>query len=117
MIKLRCCFIKLKLPGPAEYSARPGSFSGICLGLQICLIEIRGIKEIGNIDLQALADLVDHTKFYRIIRTVDDVTDGGLWNTALHIELILRHAPLAQKLLQSRSNRFIQLHAITTPFL
>ena len=94
MINLEHCYIK-KLPRPAEYTARPGSFSGVCFGLQICLIEIRGIKEIGNIDLQALADLVDHTQLHGIIGTVDDVADGGLWYSALHIKLILSHVPLA----------------------
>ena len=85
MIKLGCCYIVLKLPGPAEYSARPGSFSCVCLRLQIRLLEIRGIKEIGNIDLQTLADLVDHTQLHGIIGAVDDVSDGGLSHSALHV--------------------------------
>ena len=92
MINLEHCYIK-KLPRPAEYTALPGSFSGVCFGLQICLIEIRGIKEIGNIDLQALADIVGHAQLYRVIGTVDSVADRGFRHATLHIELVLRHAP------------------------
>ena len=65
------------------------------LWLKICFIEIRRIKEGRNIDLQALANLVDYTQLHRIIGTVDDVADGGLGYAAFDVKLILCHVPLA----------------------
>lgn len=67
----------------------------IKLWFKICLFKIGGSKEIGNIDPQALADLVDHAELHRVIGTIDDISNGGLGHAALYIELILRHIPLA----------------------
>ena len=67
----------------------------LILWLKICFIEIRRIKEVRNIDLQALANLVDYTQLHGIIGTVDDVADGRLGHAAFHIKLILCHAPIA----------------------
>ena len=65
------------------------------------------IKEIGNVDPQALADLVDHAELHRVIGTIDDISNGGLGHAALYIKLILRHIPLAQELLQSGTDRLV----------
>ena len=79
----------------------------IKLWFQIRLFEKRGIKEIGNVDLQALADLVDHAQLYRVIGAIDDIADGGLGHAAFYIELILRHIPLAQELFQTGTDRLV----------
>ena len=44
-----------------------------------------------------LAHLVDNPQLYGIVRTVDDISYGGLGNAAFHIQLILRHLPLVQQ--------------------
>ena len=46
---------------------------------------------------QPLAHLMDDSQLYRIVRTVDDIANGGLGNAAFHMQLILRHFPLLQQ--------------------
>lgn len=40
---------------------------------------------------------MDDSQLYRIVRTVDDIANGGLGNAAFHMQLILRHLPLLQQ--------------------
>ena len=79
----------------------------IKLWFKICFFEIRGIKEIGNVDPQALADLMDHAQLYRVIGAIDDIPDRGLGYAAFYIKLILRHIPLTQELFQTGTDRLV----------
>ena len=51
-------------------------------GIQIDLIEQGRLEKLRNADLEALTDLMDDPQLYRIVRTMDDIADGGLGNTA-----------------------------------
>ena len=79
----------------------------IKLWFKIGFFKIGGIKEIGNVDPQALANLVDHAQLYRVIGAIHDISDRGLWHAAFYIKLILRHIPLAQELLQTGTDRLV----------
>jgi len=77
------------------------------LWLQIVFIEQWRSKEIRNRNIQALAQLMDHTQLHRRIGAVDDIANGGLGHTTFHIKLILCHIPLPQQFCQSLTDRFI----------
>ena len=96
-----------KNPEAAVKTTAYGFLCHYSLWLQIRFIEIWGIKEIGNVDLKALAYFVDHAQLYRVIGAIDDITDGGFGHAALYIELILRHVSLAQKLFQAGTDRLV----------
>ena len=51
-------------------------------GIQIHFIEQGRLEKLRNADLEALTDLMDDPQLYRIVRTMDDIADGGLGNTA-----------------------------------
>ena len=51
-------------------------------GIQIHFIEQGRVEKLCNADLETLTDFVDDSQFYRIVRTMDDIADGGLGNTA-----------------------------------
>ena len=52
------------------------------LRIEIDLIEQGGLEKLRNADLEALTDLMDDPQLYRIVRTMDDIADGGLGDTA-----------------------------------
>ena len=55
------------------------------LRFEVRFVEIGRSKEIGNIDPQPLAKLMDHAQLHGIVGTIDDVSDGGLGHAALDI--------------------------------
>ena len=67
--------ITTKNPEAAVKTTASGFLCHYSLWLQICFIEIWGIKEIGNVDLKALAYFVDHAQLYRVIGAIDDIAD------------------------------------------
>ena len=70
-------------------------------------------EEVGQVDLQALTQLVNNTEFHGWIGSVDKIADGGFRNAAFHIELIRRHASLAEQFGQSFADGFVQLHSLS----
>ena len=85
--------------------------------LQIAFFEKRRCEEIGNVDIQSLADFVNHAELHGIVGAIDDVADRGFGHAAAHIKLILRHMPLSQKLLEPCADCLVQLQLIHRPFL
>lgn len=85
--------------------------------LQIAFFEKRRCEEIGNIDIQSLADLVDHSELDRIVGAVDDIADRGFRYAAAYIKLILRHVPFRQKFLEPYADCLVQLQLAHRPFL
>ena len=77
------------------------------LWFQIRFIEIRGIKENGNVDLKALAQLMNQAQLHGIVGAIDDIADGRLGHSAFHIKLILCHISLAQELFQTGTDRLV----------
>ena len=55
------------------------------LRFKICFVKVRRIEEIRDIDIQALAYLMDQAEFDRVIRAIHDISNRGFWHAAFHI--------------------------------
>ena len=67
------------------------------LWLQIVFNKKRRVEKVRDVDFKTLAYLVDNTQFDRFIGTVDDISNGGFWNTTAFIKLILGHVFFIEK--------------------
>lgn len=85
------------------------------LRLQIIFIEQGKIKKFIDPNSKPLTHFVDDPQLYRIIGTVDHISNGGFRHTAFHVKLILSHPALLQKLLQTLAECFIQFRANHRP--
>ena len=83
VLRCRALFVLIEKP---EASLR--------LWFKICFAKEWRVEEIRDIDIQALANLMDQAELDRIIRAIHDVSNGGFWYAALHIELVLCHIAL-----------------------
>lgn len=68
----------------------------LLLRFQVHFIKKWRLEKFGNANLKSLADFMYDAKFYRIIRTVENVMDGGFGNAAFHIQLVLGHIVFLQ---------------------
>ena len=84
-----------------------GGFSLAMSRLQILLLEKRRAEEVGDVDLQALAELVDDPQLNRSIGAVHHIPNCRFGNAAAHIKLILGHAALLQKLGKPSADRLV----------
>ena len=55
------------------------------LRFKICFVKVRRIEEIRDIDIQALANLVNQAELDRIVGAIHDVSNRGFRHTAFHI--------------------------------
>ena len=55
------------------------------LRFKICFVKVRRIEEIRDVDIQALAYLMDQAEFDRVIRAIHDISNRGFWHAAFHI--------------------------------
>ena len=53
----------------------------VFLWVKICFVKQRGLEEIRDADGKSLTQFVDDPKFDGIIRTMDDIADGGFGDT------------------------------------
>lgn len=83
--------------------------SSFFLWVEIHFVKKLGLKELCDADLKSLTKLVNDSKFYRIVGTVDDVADGGFRYTAFDKKLILGHFMFTQQFLKPDADSLIQL--------
>ena len=67
------------------------------------------MEKIRDTDGESLAQFVDDPKFDGIIRTMDDIADGGLGDTTAGRKLILGHFLLRKEFRQPHTDGLIQL--------
>ena len=80
------------------------------LWVQVDFFKERGLEEFADADAEALAQFMDNSQLYGIIGAMNQIADGGFWNTALGKQLILGHPMLRQKLLQPQADCLVQFH-------
>ena len=67
-------------------------------------------EKVSKRHIQPLTHFVNNANVDRGVGAIYHITYGGSWYTASHIQLVLRHFPLSQKLLQPLTDRFVQFH-------
>lgn len=75
------------------------------------------IGKLGYCNRETLAQLVDDSQLDGIVCALDQIMDGGFWNTASGRKLVLRHIKLIQQFLEPQAYCLVQLQRGHRPFL